>query len=239
MSYKKDLFEKYHSIHGANIDSSIEAKVNYYEKYFRSFYEKYFPKDKQINILEIGCNKGFLLNVLEKRNYKNLFGIDLSHEDLEYAKKINSSSTFLENIDAFEYCANNKNKFDVIIIKAVLEHIDKEKIFPLIKLMRESLTEQGVLIIDVPNMDWLFATHERYMDFTHEVGFTRESLSQVTLNFFDRVEVFTAGNIFNTKKGKVVHFIAKKIMGLLLRALDPEGHATAWNDRNLIAICKK
>jgi len=238
MSYKKELFEKYHSTHGANIDSSIESKIKYYEKYFKNFYEKYFPLNKKMNILEIGCNKGFLLNVLEKQNYENLYGIDLSHEDLEYAKKINHHA-ILENIDAFEYCENNKNKFDVIIIKAVLEHIDKDKVFKLIELMRESLNDKGILIIDVPNMDWLFATHERYMDFTHEVGFTKESLSQVTLNFFDKVEVFTAGNIFNTTKGRIAHYIAKKIMGLLLRALDPEGHATAWNDRNLIAVCKK
>jgi 2-polyprenyl-3-methyl-5-hydroxy-6-metoxy-1,4-benzoquinol methylase len=238
MSYKKELFDKYHSIHGKIIDSNTEDKILFFNKYYKKYYKRYFPTNKNSKILEIGCNKGYLLNVLESEGYTNIHGLDLSHEDLEFAK-LNTSTSTLNNIDAFEYCKNNIGTFDIIIIKAVLEHIDKDKIFSIIEHMKNSLSENGVLIIDVPNMDWLFATHERYMDFTHEVGFTKESISQVTLNFFNNVEVFTAGNIYNTAKGKILHYIAKKLVGFVFRALDPEGNATVWNDRNLIAVCKK
>ena len=238
MSYKKELFDKYHSVHGKTIDSNTEAKISFFKKYYKKYYKKYFPLDKNSKILEIGCNKGYLLNVLESDGYIDLHGIDLSHEDLEFAK-VNTNRSSLSCEDAFLYCSDNIERFDLIIIKAVLEHIDKDNIFSLIEHMKNSLTKNGVLIIDVPNMDWLFASHERYMDFTHEVGFTSESISQVTLNFFDNVEVFTAGNIYNTAKGRISHFIAKKIVSLLFRALDPEGNATKWCDRNLIAVCKK
>lgn len=238
MSYKEKLFDKYHSIHGANIDSDADAKLTFFSKYFNAYYKKFFPVDKTVNVLEIGCNKGYFLKVLEGEGYKNLFGIDLSHEDLNYAKQNTGQATIVQ-ADAFDWCRKNPNTYDVIVIKAVLEHIDKDKLFTLFELMKKALKPEGILIIDVPNMDWLFAGHERYMDFTHEVGFTKESLSQVALNFFNRVEVFTAGKIFNTTMGKVLHFLAKKVATLLLRALDPEGNQTSWNDRNLIAVCIK
>lgn len=237
-NHKNELFKKYHSIHGKNIEGDYIEKINFFEKYFEKYYKKYIPENDSVKILEIGCNKGYLLKILEDNGYKNLVGIDLSPEDLQFAKQ-NTSHAILYNIDAFEYCEKNQEVFDVIIIKAVLEHIEKDKIFNLIQLMKNALSENGVLIIDVPNMDWLFATHERYMDFTHEVGFTKESLSQVTLNFFPNIEVFTAGNIHSSFKRKILHIISKKIIGLLLKALDPQGYDTAWIDRNLIAICWK
>ncbi len=205
MSYRTELFNKYHSTHGKTVDSNSESKKSFFEKHYSKYYKKHFPKNDNSNILEIGCNKGYLLRVLEDEGYKSLQGIDLSHEDLEFAK-LNTNCSKLTNIVAFEFCKNNIGIYDVIIIKAVLEHIDKNKVFNLIECMKNSLSPKGVLIIDVPNMDWLFSGHERYMDFTHEVGFTKESLSQVTPNFFNKVEVFSAGNICNSIKGKASHF---------------------------------
>ncbi len=238
MNYRERLFNQYHSIHGKNIDGTKNEKYNFFRLYYEAYYKKYIPTNKKVSILEIGCNKGYLLAVLEKEGYESLYGIDLSNEDLTFAKENTPKST-LENIDAFEFCKKHKEGFDVIIIKAVLEHINKEKVFLLIEDMKNSLTKEGILIIDVPNMDWLFATHERYMDFTHEVGFTKESLSQVMLNFFHDVKVFTAGNIYTTKKRKIAHYVAKKILSFLFNALDQQGNSTAWADRNLIAVCKK
>ena len=38
-------------------------------------------------------------------------------------------------------------------------------------------------------MDWYFAQHERYMDITHEVGFTKESLGQLARLYFNDVKI--------------------------------------------------
>jgi hypothetical protein len=46
-----------------------------------------------------------------------------------------------------------------------------------------------MVVLDVPNMDWVLSNHERYMDLTHHVGYTRESLSQMLRLYFDSVEV--------------------------------------------------
>ena len=66
-----------------------------------------------------------------------------------------------------------------------MEHIEKNRILEFLELVNNSLIEGGIALIEVPNMDWIWASHERYMDFTHEVGFTKESLRQIMRNFFD------------------------------------------------------
>ena len=60
--------------------------------------------------------------------------------------------------------------------------------------MHAALRAGGAVLIDVPNMDWLFAGHERYMDFTHELGFTQESLSQLLGGVFSEVVVRPVDN---------------------------------------------
>jgi trans-aconitate methyltransferase len=164
-------------------------------------------------LLEIGCGNGALLYCLrEKLNFKNITGIDLSPVDIARARE-KLPDVELLCCDANDYLEQNKNVFDFIILKAVLEHIPKENILPFLCLLNESLTEQGVVIVDVPNMDWILSGHERYMDFTHEVGFTRESLGQVMRNVFSEVRV---------KRGKAVrpaafkHSFANKVCELVI-----------------------
>jgi 2-polyprenyl-3-methyl-5-hydroxy-6-metoxy-1,4-benzoquinol methylase len=160
----------------------------------------------------------------------------LSNDDLEHAKKLELNCPIL-NVDAFDYLEGNKSKFDVIIIKAVLEHIPKDKVGELIQLMYESLTNEGVLIIDVPNMDWLFASHERYMDFTHEVGFTKESIEQVLRLHFDKYKITTGDNIFHKNNlSRIRTKIARKFIQKVLGWADPEGVSNPIWNRSLIAV---
>ena len=99
------------------------------------------------------------------------------------------------------------------------------------------------MVIDVPNMDWLFAQHERYMDFTHEVGFTRESLSQVMRNVFDDV-VVVAGRPLDasSKKGKVKLWLRPFIIrffDLLFKIVGEGAHDVWWHSRSIIGLGKK
>lgn len=112
--------------------------------------------------------------------------MDLSVKDIEIARKRNPKIEFWvgDALDQNSYCRD----YDVIISRAVLEHIKKEDVFKFIENMKMHLKDNGLLIVDVPNMDWLYAQHERYMDFTHEGGFTKESLEEVIGMFFDKYE---------------------------------------------------
>jgi 2-polyprenyl-3-methyl-5-hydroxy-6-metoxy-1,4-benzoquinol methylase len=216
-NYRQDLFSSYH-IRTVLLDRSAEEKLDWFRWYFEENYRKHLPEMDiltSLKILDIGCNRGYLLRVLSDLGCEQLHGIDLSPVDLEAAKNICPSAMFT-CVDAFEYLEKNKSQFSLIFIKAVLEHIPKEKVMPLIEAMYEALEPGGKLIIDVPNMDWLFAAHERYMDFTHEIGFTQQSLAQVMHTYFDTISIHP---IETSKTTGLLGLLKRNISRLLISAI--------------------
>ncbi len=88
------------------------------------------------------------------------------------------------------------------------------------------------------------SNHERYMDFTHEMGYTRESLGDIFRLYFTKVEVMPASYVFtNTLKKKVIfgfgRSIILKIIRFILKFLG-EGAADVWFEhREIMVILKK
>ena len=237
--YSHRLFKNYNKTHVAYLDT--ENKIDWFREYAKNNY-LFFLKGREKSssrILEIGCNKGYLLYVLSEFGYQNLSGIDLSDDDIIVAKKMNPNS-HIECIDAFSYLQDISNTFDVIILKAVLEHVPKEDIFPLLNLIHNSLKSGGIVIIDVPNMDWLFASHERYMDYTHETGFTRESIAQILRNVFVDVSVYK-GNAVLSYRGilsKMKYYLRPIILSIIHIILIIIGEGASdvwWSNRSIIA----
>ncbi|MDH5525233.1 MAG: class I SAM-dependent methyltransferase [Desulfobulbaceae bacterium] len=239
--YRKKLFDNYAKTHTDHIDQGDQDKLDWFKKYiFTNYIEVIQDIDKDSScILEIGCNKGYLVNVLSGFGFKNLIGIDLSVDDLEKAKELNSEADFF-CMDAFDYLQDKKNFFDLIIMKAVLEHVSKEKTLLIIKMLKDSLKSGGTLLVDVPNMDWLFASHERYMDFTHEVGFTKESLSQVLYTQFSSVSIFPVDHQFPVSFYDGLRTrIGQYLISKLLTWADAQGAGNHIWSRNIIAIATK
>lgn len=71
---------------------------------------------------------------------------------------------------------------------------------------------RGVVLISTMNAESLFSTRIRYSDFTHEVGFTPDSLSQV-LHFIG----FTDAKVF--PKGPYVHGLKSAVRWVLWRSI--------------------
>jgi 2-polyprenyl-3-methyl-5-hydroxy-6-metoxy-1,4-benzoquinol methylase len=237
---KKKLYDNY-SLRVDLLDDAFDQKLKWFKLYFSKFYQKTFKEYNPNNtkVLDLGCNRGYLLKVIKDQGYDNIVGIDLSPGDLEHARKLDLNCELL-NIDAFDFLASNQSKFDIIVIKAVLEHISKDKIEELLNLMHNSLKIGGSLIIDVPNMDWLFASHERYMDFTHEVGFTKESLDQIVRLYFKNYHIFTADNImFQNVFLRLRKNIIRRLITMIFNWAEPEGVLNPIWDRTLIAVCKR
>ncbi len=238
--FRDDIFKNYSKVQVAyNNDDDSSAKKTWYRSYYNKYYSPIFNNiDISCPVLEIGCNRGYLLDILYSKGYRNLTGIDLSPQDIDLAKIDNVNINYLCE-DAFEYLKSSPNKYNCILLKAVLEHIDKKEIPALIEVMKDSLTEDGVLVIDVPNMDWIFASHERYMDFTHEVGFTRQSLNQILKMYFKKVDLVECDNNLTISAfGRIKMKIFRYILNFMFTAAEPECSGNALWCRSLIAIAK-
>jgi len=241
MNYRDTLLSNYSSTHIDYLDPDPKAKVDWFARYCD---RNYLPLLKHLNpqsaaILEIGCNQGYLLKALWSTGFRKLYGVDLSPDDIDQARKLIPEAT-ITCADASAFLKQHASCFDAIISKATLEHIPKANVIPFLEAIRDGLKPGGLAIVDVPNMDWLFAPHERYMDFTHESGFTRESIAQVMRNIFPTVTVIKARHIAGTQLkariGATMRPALIGLMGFFLRIIGEGASETWWSNRGIIAI---
>lgn len=243
VDYRSKLFSSYNATHVSHLDADDESKLAFFREYTRVNYLHHLESldGSSPEILEIACNKGYLLAALHSFEFKKLSGVDLSPLDVEKAKQIVPSAD-ISYADAFDYLAGNVEKFDVIILKAVLEHIRKDQVIPLLDAIKSGLKPAGMVIIDVPNMDWLLAQHERYMDFTHEVGFTRESLAQVMRQVFSSVHIERGkpvmGAGLKSRLELQLRAVLVRSLNLVFRLIGEGASDTWWDSRSIIGIGK-
>lgn len=155
---------------------------------------------KDWKILDLGCGYGNFLFFLQSHGYKNVTGVDISTEELTVCKTLFGSYKF-HQADVNKYVHATSEKFDVIYLSHVLEHIRKEDLSSFLEGTRNLLTDDGIFIVVVPNCAAYFnGAANRYGDITHELGFTSISMRQVlTVAGFGRSEVrnfFGVGNVW-------------------------------------------
>lgn len=239
MKERKMLFERYvDQRYGYSHPEQGSLTVTW-KRYLKKNILPYLTYDNQPNILEIGCGMGQLLSFLKERGFTHLKGIDISQQQIDYAKK---TGLDVERIDAIEFLRKEHTKYDTIIMFDVLEHFQKKHLIDLLQLTYSSLNEGGRCIVLVPNLaNPIMAGSSRYIDFTHEVGFTEESLLQVMkLVGFENVMILKQCHNPSTIKGHIaifVFYIFEKLCSLAFRAY---GRNTTYIfSKNLICIAIK
>ncbi len=143
-------------------------------------YLPYLPADLGARLLDLGCGGGEFLDFLREHGFSRAEGIDRSREQVTRCH--DRGLAHVEHVaDTPEFLNARPRTFNAIILNDVLEHVPKAQIVPLLQTIRNSLVEGGSALIKVPNSANLFGLVARYLDFTHEVGFTEHSLRQVLI----------------------------------------------------------
>ncbi len=148
-------------------------------------FKKYF---KNKSILDFGCGwGGFLKNL---KYYKSLNGIEIRKECLNYIQKKIKKIKISNDINSI------KNKFDVITMFHVLEHIPNQ--IETLKILKSKLNNKGKIIIEVPHAeDFLILQDElkEFRDFIfwseHLVLHTYKSLKTVlSKSGFKKINIY-------------------------------------------------
>ena len=144
ISYFNDFMPNSFQVENLNLDI--------YDKYLVNLNSK---------IVEIGCNEGYFLDILQKRAsqkygqpYNNIMGIEPSDEadtGIAHGLKIDK---------AFFKAGYFQEKVDVFILRQVFEHLENP--FDIFKDMISQLDNNGVIIIETPNLDVFCAIHLYY-----------------------------------------------------------------------------
>ena len=146
--FYSDKNDYYHAICMPKIN--IEKEFNnlsnnlgmQFVKMFKSFHVK-----KSSQILELGCGSGGILFSLYRNGYKNISGMDINKNEIDYGKKF-IKNLYVKNIYKIQK-KDLKNK-NIIILSNVLEHLTKPVEF--MQLISNCMTNQ-LLYIDIPILD--------------------------------------------------------------------------------------
>jgi len=241
---RQHILNEYFETRSESLKAQDERKIQRHFNNVVKWNYKYWFKKDYTSLLEIGCYLGYTLKAIQELN---LFQIIEAIEISEPAAHLARGNTGLKSIyceDAFEFLPRNRDKYDVIIMKAVLEHIPKDQTGKLLEIMYNSLRKGGLVLISVPNMDWIGASHERYTDFTHETGFTLESLHNVVSMYFDAVEVKTMKydfvvNVTSFIRIKLFQPVVKILVKAVLTTLGQGVYRKTIYERSILAIGRK
>ena len=126
-----------------NWDNKTWLSSNSYINSFNNFLLKKKKLNKKSQILDIGCGRGKIFGVLSRKLKldNKPIGIDpVVHKDVD-------RGIDFRNEDVFKFFKTIKIKFDLIMIKQTLHFFNKDKRSKLIKICKNNLKKNGVLVI--------------------------------------------------------------------------------------------
>lgn len=127
------------------------------------------PKDK-VKVLEIGCGTGIMITIpLASAGY-NVLGTDLDKKSIELANSVNP---YRQARFVCKDITELHSSYDIIILSEVLEHLKAPE--ELLSESRNKLSEDGILIITVPNGYGWFELEQFLWD-RLKVGYVIEAL---------------------------------------------------------------
>jgi len=195
--------------------------------YLDRLYEHYlphFPEDKEAKILDMGCGGGLFLKFCLNHGYKNISGLDsdpsLVADIKDWIDVDVITEDFLHHLDQVE------ETYDAIFMNNVIEHIKKDDLLILLGKIKAALKPNGCFMATTGNIENPMNLGLFLRDFTHEIGFTLNSLRQAgILGGFDpdKVEALEKkirfGNPLTQKKYLIESALAEKKLRRTIRAM--------------------
>lgn len=106
--------------------------------------------EKVFTILDIGCGTGHGSELLA-RSFKRVYGIDISQEAIDYAKKNWQRENITFSVGSGTQIPFRKNTFDITVAFEVFEHIKDWNKF--LSELKRVTKRNGTIYISTPNKD--------------------------------------------------------------------------------------
>jgi len=243
MNYKATIYKNYTSMNSLKSIPKILSKKLKRGPFYNHLISNFFPNDKSVQILDIGCGYGDFVWFIQNSGYQNIIGVDDSEEMIKEGKRLGVLNIFKDDILIYLKKIPS-NTYDVITAIDIIEHFEKQSLFYLIQEINRVLKPNGQLITHQPNGDSPFVNSILYGDYTHEQAFTKQSMSQLILsNGFQEIKSYEVKPLIHGLKSFIRYilwvFLFKNI--LLIFNLVETGAFSFKSilTRNFITISKK
>lgn len=202
----------------------------------------HFPPDFKAYILDIGCGHGALIYVARQMGYRNLHGVDGSPEQVAAARRLGING--VAQGDVLEALSRQPDgTLDCVVSFDLIEHFTKDELIVLVDEVWRVLKTGGRWIIHTPNAESPFGNRMLFLDFTHELAFTRISIFQLLFSSgFSRVDCYEDQPAVHGVKSAIRWVLWKIFRGFLrlyLAAETGDASREAIFSQNLLAIAFK
>jgi SAM-dependent methyltransferase len=158
--------------------------------YLTRLIRNHFPGDRDIPILDLGCGHGALIHFARRAGYTNIRGVDVSPEQVAAAQRLGIEGVEEGDLLAV-LAAQGDASIGLVVTFDVIEHFRRAELTGFVDQVRRVLKNNGRWIIHTTNAESPFYGRIRYGDLTHELAFTRISISQLLLSSgFSQVQCF-------------------------------------------------
>lgn len=139
---------------------------------------RHFPRDKQAQILELGCGHGAVIHFARRSGYPDIHGVDRSPDQVALARELG-----IEGVQEGDALATvlgaPASSLDAVVAVDLIEHYTKRESLGLLEAVWRALKPGGRLILHTPNAESPFGSRMVFWDITHEQAFTRSSIVQL------------------------------------------------------------
>ena len=177
--FRERIYQQYSGARGSNLApitiQSLEARAPVFRKIIR----EHFPPERSAVVIDLGCGHGAFIHFILQAGYRNVIGVDSSKEQIKVAKLLGLEVVVAEGDLLQTLRSLPENSHDVVVAFDVIEHFTKDELLKFSDEVHRVLRMGGRWIIHAPNGESPFVGSVLYGDITHELAFTRGSLTQV------------------------------------------------------------
>ena len=181
---------------------------------FKGIIENNTQKKSNIHILDYGSGSGVYLNFL--KSYGKVSAFEPDFKSLNHIKKF-------FNVDTYLHLGEIKEKFDIILLADVLEHIKDPN--GALKQIKKFLTKDGYIIITVPAHQFLYSKKDillqHYRRYSKNLLINQLENNNLSINYISYYNFFLspiiviATIIFKIIKLNHINLVEKKPNALI------------------------
>ncbi len=178
-------------------------------------YARYLPKNKHACILDLGFGEGWFLAACLKLGYSNLCGAEFEIAQKDFIRQWAPDRIQLYEIqsDIGDFLSDKKERFDLIHLSHVIEHIPKYSLLWLVDALYFALKRGGAVLLRTPNMEGPCANSCLYVTLAHEYGFAGANLtSLLDLCGFDDIRLLDFSDPAPTLKHRLANLLRWPIL---------------------------
>ena len=171
------------------VDSEIRNEAEYYNHLMHL--ATYEFAVKYVNgkiVLDYGCGSGYGSHILARKAEK-VIAVDIDQDAINYAK-----NSFVATNLVFKTVSElTTERFDVITLFQVIEHVSNAKIF--LKEIKKLLNPNGCLLVSTPDrINRLFPIIQKPWNVFHLKEYSSTSLSNLLNEYFSKVDLLNIGS---------------------------------------------